>query len=73
VDRAADRARVGVTGHRIMLAITKMIVHLALQGGFDHHFGQPAQQATLSGQLQTLGPGPIDQLPYQLLVLVLQG
>ncbi len=51
-----------------MLAITKMIVHLTLQGGLDHHLGQPAQQATLPGQLQTLSPGPRSQLPYQLLV-----
>jgi hypothetical protein len=51
-----------------MLAVTEMIVHLALQGRLDHHLGQPAQQATLPDQLQTLGPRPIDQLPNQLLV-----
>ncbi len=52
----------------IVLAITQMIVHLALQGGLDHHLRQPGQQATFPGQLQALGPRPRCQLPHQLLV-----
>jgi hypothetical protein len=41
-----------------MLAVTEMIIHLALQGGLEHHLGQSAQQATLPSQLQTLRPAP---------------
>jgi hypothetical protein len=51
-----------------MLAIPKVIIHLALQGRLDHHLGQPGQQTTLPGQPQTLSPGPRSQLPYQLLI-----
>jgi hypothetical protein len=51
-----------------MLAITKMVIHLPFQGGLDDDLGQPGQQAPLPGQLQTLGPRPIDQLPYQPLI-----
>ena len=45
-----------------------MIVHLALQGGLDHHLGQPAQQYTFPRQLETLSTRPINQLPEQLLL-----
>jgi hypothetical protein len=51
-----------------MLTVTEVIVHLALQDGLDDDLGQLGQQATLPGQLRTLGPRPIDQLPYQLLI-----
>src|SRR3979411_1769121 len=35
-----------------MLAVTEVIIHLALQSGLDHHLGQPAQQAPFPGQLR---------------------
>jgi hypothetical protein len=51
-----------------MLAVPKMIVHLTLQSRFHHHLGQPTQQPALPCQLQPLRPGPIDQLPQQLII-----
>jgi hypothetical protein len=61
-----------IATHRIMLAVTKMIIHLALQGGLNHHLGQPTQASRPPGQLQTLSTRPIDQLPDQLLLQALR-
>jgi hypothetical protein len=57
-----------IAPNRIMLTVPEMIIHLTLQGGLQDHLGQPAQQPTLPSQLQTLSPGPINQLPNQVLI-----
>ena len=57
-----------ITARRVVLAIAEMIIHLAFQRALDHHLGQAAQQAALTGQLQPAGPGPLGKLPQQLLI-----
>jgi hypothetical protein len=57
-----------IAAGRVVLTVTEMIIHLALQSGLDHHLGQPAQQPTFPRQLETLRPRPINQLPEQLLL-----
>ena len=51
-----------------MLAVTQMIIQLALERGLHHPPGQPGQQPALADQPQTLGPGVISQLSHQLLI-----
>jgi hypothetical protein len=53
---------------RVMLGIAQMVIHLALQGALDDHLGQPAEQTALASQLQAVRPGPLGELPHQLLI-----
>jgi hypothetical protein len=57
-----------IAARQVMAAITEMIIQLAFQGTLHHHLGQPAQQPALAAQLQPAGPGPLGQLPQQLLI-----
>ena len=57
-----------VTARRVVLAIAKMVIHLAFQRALDHHLRQLAQQAAVAGQLQPAGAGPLGKLPQQLLI-----
>jgi hypothetical protein len=52
-----------VAAGRIVLRVAEMVIQLALQRALDDHLGQPAQQATLAGQLQPARAGPLGQLP----------
>src|SRR5450755_3953126 len=53
---------------RIVLAVTEVVIQLALQGALDHHLGQLPQQPALAGQPQPARPGPPGQLPQYLLI-----
>jgi hypothetical protein len=44
-----------VTAGWIVLAVPKMIVHLALQRGLHHHLGQPAQSPVWDGCVRRAG------------------
>ena len=57
-----------ITARPIMLAVTQMIIELALERSLDHHLRQPAQQPALTGQLQPAGAGPLGKLAQQLLI-----
>jgi hypothetical protein len=57
-----------IPARRVILLIAEVVIQLALQGAFDHHLGQPAQQPALAGQLQPAGAGPLGKLAQDLLV-----
>ncbi|GAA3479496.1 hypothetical protein GCM10018966_040260 [Streptomyces yanii] len=47
----------------IVLVMAKVIGDLALQGALQDPLGQLPKQPARTGQLQSLGPGPVDQHP----------
>ena len=53
---------------RVVLTVAEVIFQLAFQRALDHHLGQAAQHAALTGQLQPPAPGPLAKLPQQLLI-----
>lgn len=58
-----------IAAHRVVLVIAHVLGHLRLQGGFQHRFGQPSQQATRTDQPHPLGPGLLHQFLRELLLI----
>jgi hypothetical protein len=52
--------------------VAQVVGDLALQGGFEHPFGQLLQQPALAGQLQALTTGPLHEHRDQLLIAALR-
>jgi hypothetical protein len=85
-DRDLDRPNVGehafgprtvagvaaVAAGRVMFGVAQVRIHLALGRRLDDRLGQLGQQPVLAGQPQPLRAGPIDKLPDQLLVELVQ-
>lgn len=57
-----------VLSGRIVLLVADVIGDLAFQGGLQYPLGQLLQQPVLTGQLQALAAGPVNQHRDQLLV-----
>jgi hypothetical protein len=53
---------------RVVLVVAQVVSDLPVQRGLHNQLRQPLQQSALSGQLQTVGAGLLDQLTNELLI-----
>jgi hypothetical protein len=52
-----------------VLVVTDVLAHLGLERGLQHRLGQPRQQPTRPNEIHSVGPGLLDKLLGELLVI----